>query len=489
MTLNFRFDNSYARLPEQFYVRQTPFAAPAPSLIALNHPLAGLLGLDGEKLASEEGIAALCGKALPPDAEPIAMAYAGHQFGHFVPQLGDGRALLIGEIIGRDGIRRDLQLKGAGRTAFSRQGDGRAALGPVLREYLLSEAMAALGVPTTRALAALTTGDEIWRDGPVKGALLVRVAQSHVRIGTFQYFAARGEQTALTLLADHVIARNYPELATAENPYLGLLHAVIRRQGELVAKWLLLGFVHGVMNTDNMSIAGETIDYGPCAFLDSYHPFKVFSSIDSQGRYAYGRQPQIAAWNLARLAETLLFLLGPNEEVQTAEANGALASFAGIFATAYQRGLCAKLGLDPEEEADVSLAQDLLARMAEGKADYTLVFRSLCDAAEDPDCDRQVRTLFAEPELYDEWARNWHERFERGRTATRLASLRAANPRYIPRNHRVEAALKAAQKGDFSDFQRLLQVLQAPYAEQPEFAEFATPPLADEEVCQTFCGT
>ena len=489
MPLNFRFDNSYARLPGQFYVRQTPFEVPAPSLVALNRPLAELLGLDGEALASEEGIATLCGNALPAGAEPLAMAYAGHQFGHFVPQLGDGRALLIGEIIGRDGIRRDLQLKGAGRTAFSRQGDGRAALGPVLREYLLSEAMAALGVPTTRALAAVATGDEIWREGAVKGALLVRVAQSHVRVGTFQYFAARGEQAALTLLADHVIARNYPELAAQENPYLGLLTQVIRRQGELVAKWLLLGFVHGVMNTDNMSIAGETIDYGPCAFLDSYDPFKVFSSIDTHGRYAYGRQPQIAAWNLARLAETLLFAFGPNEEVQMAEANGALSSFTTSFAAAYQTGLCTKLGLDPAEEFDVNLAQDLLVRMAEGRADFTLVFRSLCDVAEDPARDKQVRALFAEPELYDEWARNWHERFERGRRGARLAIMRQVNPRYIPRNHRVEAALKAAQNGNFTDFQKLLHVLQAPYAEQPDFSEFAIPPLPDEEVCHTFCGT
>ncbi len=489
MTLNFRFDNSYARLPGEFYVRQAPGSVSAPSLIALNRPLASLLHLDGEALASADGIAALCGNILPAGAEPLAMAYAGHQFGHFVPQLGDGRALLLGEIIGRDGIRRDLHLKGAGPTPFSRQGDGRAALGPVLREYLLSEAMAALGVPTTRALAALTSGDEIWRDGPVKGALLVRVAQSHVRIGTFQYFAARADQAAVSLLADHVIARNYPELAADKNPYLGLLNAVIRRQGELVAKWLLLGFVHGVMNTDNMSVAGETIDYGPCAFLDSYDPFKVFSSIDSHGRYAYGRQPQIAAWNLARLAETMLFLLGPDEEAQMAEANGALSSFTTIFASAYRAGLCAKLGLDPSEEADVSLAQDLLTRMAEGKADFTLVFRSLCEAAEDHACDRQVRALFAEPELYDEWAQNWHHRFDAGQRGARLARMRTANPRYIPRNHRIEEVIKAAQKGDFSPFQTLLQVLQTPYDEQPEFAEFATPPRPDEEVCRTFCGT
>ncbi len=489
MTLNFRFDNSYARLPGQFYVRQAPLQVPDPGLIALNLPLAALLGLDGAALASADGIAALCGNALPAGADPLAMAYAGHQFGHFVPQLGDGRALLIGEIIGNDGIRRDLQLKGAGRTAFSRQGDGRAALGPILREYLLSEAMAALGVPTTRALAALSTGDEIWRDGPVRGALLVRVAQSHVRIGTFQYFAARGDQEALTLLADHVIARNYPELAEQENPYLELLKEVIHRQGELIAKWLLVGFVHGVMNTDNMSIAAETIDYGPCAFLDSYDPFKVFSSIDSHGRYAYGRQPQIAAWNLARLAETMLFLLGPDEEAQMSEANGALSSFATIFTDAYQKGLCAKLGLDPTEEADVSLAQDLLVRMAQGKADFTLVFRELCEAAEDPAADAKVRALFVAPELYDEWAGNWHHRFDQGPKGARPALMRALNPRYIPRNHRIEEVIKSAQTGDFSRFQRLLHVLQTPFAEQPEFAEFAVPPQPEEEVCRTFCGT
>lgn len=489
MALEFHFDNSYARLPAHFYVRQAPAQLPAPQLIQLNDPLSGLLGLDADALAGPEGIAALCANPPPPGAEPLAMAYAGHQFGHFVPQLGDGRALLLGEIIGSDGLRWDLHLKGAGRTAFSRQGDGRAALGPVLREYLVSEAMAALGVPTTRALAALLTGDEIWRDGPVPGALLVRVARSHVRVGTFQYFAARGDQAAVARLADYVIDRNYPQLGRAANPYLALLQEVIRRQSELVARWLLIGFVHGVMNTDNMSVAGETIDFGPCAFLDHYDPFKVFSSIDSQGRYAYGRQPQIAAWNLARFAETLLPLLGADEDTQMAEANAALSTFMTFFGAAYRKGLCAKLGLDHEEEADVALAQDLLARMAEGKADFTLVFRTATEAAEDPAADDRLRHLFAAPELYDEWARGWHARLDAAPAGARIATMRRVNPRYIPRNHRIEQAIRAAMQGDFSIFRTLVQLWQAPYDEQPEFAEYAAPPLPDEEVSRTFCGT
>ncbi|MDE2464403.1 MAG: YdiU family protein, partial [Alphaproteobacteria bacterium] len=314
-------------------------------------------------------------------------------------------------------------------------------------------------------------------------------ARSHVRVGTFQYFAARGDQAAVARLADYVIDRNYPQLGRAANPYLALLQEVIRRQSELVARWLLIGFVHGVMNTDNMSVAGETIDFGPCAFLDHYDPFKVFSSIDSHGRYAYGRQPQIAAWNLARFAETLLPLLGADEDTQMAEANAALSTFTTFFGAAYRKGLCAKLGLDHEEEADVALAQDLLARMAEGKADFTLVFRTATEAAEDPAADDRLRRLFAAPELYDEWARSWHARLDAAPAGARIATMRRANPRYIPRNHRIEQAIRAAMQGDFSLFRTLVQLWQAPYDEQPEFAEYAAPPLPDEEVSRTFCGT
>jgi uncharacterized protein YdiU (UPF0061 family) len=483
------FDNSYARLPARFFASQAPTPVAAPRLIRLNDGLAADLGLDAAALRGPHGVAMLAGNLVPAAAAPLAMAYAGHQFGNFVPQLGDGRAILLGEVVGRDGVRRDIQLKGAGRTPFSRGGDGRAALGPVLREYLVSEAMAALVIPTTRSLAAVLTGEEVFRDLPLAGAVLTRVAQSHVRVGTFQFFAARNDGAAVRTLADYIIARNYPEIAGADNPYLALLEAVIGRTASLIARWQLVGFIHGVMNTDNMSVAGETIDYGPCAFMDSFHPGTVYSSIDHAGRYAYGNQPRIALWNLTRLAETLLGLLADDDDAAIARAQAALERFAGQFDAAYRAGLRHKLGLRNEDDADIELARALFASMAEQTADYTLTFRYLSDAAcGGADLDARVRALFTAPEAFDTWAVAWRARLaqEGGPDAARAAAMRAVNPAVIPRNHQVQAAIVAAQDGDFTKFEALTNVLSRPFEDQPDYM---APPRADEVVRQTFCGT
>jgi serine/tyrosine/threonine adenylyltransferase len=489
----FPFDNSYARLPERFFARLSPTPVAAPRLVRLNSALARKLGLDPTGLSSPEGVAILAGNAVPKLGEPLAMAYAGHQFGSFVPQLGDGRALLLGEVVGLDGVRRDIQLKGSGPTPFSRNGDGRAALGPVLREYIISEAMDALGIPTTRSLAVVTTGQTVRREMPLPGAVLTRVASSHIRVGTFQFFAARGDVEAVLQLADYVIARHYPEAAHTEKRYRVLLELVIARQAELIAKWLLVGFIHGVMNTDNMSIAGETIDYGPCAFIDTYDPEAVYSSIDSFGRYAYGNQPRIAQWNLARLAETLLPLLAENREAAVEMANEALGEFASRFETAYASGLRRKLGLFQERQDDIALARDLLDRMARNGADFTLTFRRLSDAAVSSDADMVVRSLFTDPTAYDDWASRWRRRLAddgEGTGERRAAVMRAINPAFIPRNHLVEEALSAAvNNGDLSAFEDLLTVLSRPYDDQPAHRLYAEPPRPDQAVRQTFCGT
>jgi uncharacterized protein YdiU (UPF0061 family) len=485
----FSFDNSYARLPDRFFARRAPTPVAAPRLIRLNVPLAQQLGLDPDALASPDGVAALAGNSVPQGAEPLAMAYAGHQFGNWAPQLGDGRAVLLGEVIDRDGQRRDIQLKGAGPTAYSRSGDGRAAIGPVLREYVVSEAMAALGIPTTRALAAVTTGEEIWRDQPLPGAVLTRIASSHIRVGTFQFFGNRGDVDGVRLLADHVIARHYPDVAQAAQPYHALLEAVIGRTARLIARWMLVGFIHGVMNTDNMSVAGETIDYGPCAFMDTYHPGTVYSSIDQAGRYAYGNQPRIALWNLTRLAEALLPLLDDDEETAKAAALAALDGFAPAFQTAYRDGLRRKLGLAESQPDDVALAQDLLGRMAENQADFTLTFRRLADAMHD---GGPVRSLFADPAAFDAWADKWRERIaqEGGPSPERQAAMRVVNPAFIPRNHRVQAVIAAAEtSADFAPLDELVAVLSHPYDDQPDHARYAEPPRPDEVVHQTFCGT
>jgi uncharacterized protein YdiU (UPF0061 family) len=492
MTIHFPFENSYAQLPDRFFARVSPTPVAAPKLVKINRALACELGLDADWLAGPEAAEILAGKRVPAAAEPIAMAYAGHQFGHFVPQLGDGRAILLGEVVDRDGVRRDIQLKGSGRTPFSRRGDGRAALGPVLREYVVSEAMAALGIPTTRSLAVATTGETVVRDTLLPGAVLTRVAASHVRIGTFQFFAARHDTEAVRLLADHVIARHYPQASEAEHPYAALLEMVIGRQAELVARWLLIGFIHGVMNTDNMSVAGETIDYGPCAFMDAYHPTTVFSSIDQYGRYAYANQPGIAAWNLARLAETLLPLLSDDEERAVARARAALEMFSPRFEAVFHAGVRGKLGLATEREEDLELASGLLDLMAKNEADFTLTFRSLCAAAADPAHDEAARKLFADPSAYDSWAATWRARLahEPQDAPTRAAAMRAVNPAFIPRNHRVEAVIEAAvQREDFAPFEELLTVLSKPFEDQPSFQHYAAPPEPHERVEQTFCGT
>lgn len=488
----FAFDNSYASLPERFYARQPATPVAAPSLIRLNSALAERLGLDPVALASPESVQILAGNMVPDGATPLAAAYAGHQFGHFTPQLGDGRALLLGEVVAPDGARFDIQLKGSGRTPYSRGGDGRAALGPVLREYIVSEAMAALGVPTTRSLAAVATGEGVRRETMLPGAVLTRVAASHIRVGTFQYFAARQDNDAVRLLADHVIARHYPDAAQAENPYRALLDGVVARQASLIAHWLLIGFIHGVMNTDNCAISGETIDYGPCAFLDTYDPAKVFSSIDQHGRYAYGNQPRIAVWNLARLAETLLPLFSEDQDKAVEAAQESLAGFSPRFEPAYFGGLRRKIGLATEHEGDTTLVNDLLKLMAEHEADFTLTFRRLCDAAADPSADAAVRSLFTDPASFDSWAARWRWRLgeESAEPAAIRDAMRAVNPAYIPRNHQVEAALSAAtEHADFGPFEQLLEVLARPFEERPEFERYAEPPKPEERVLQTFCGT
>jgi uncharacterized protein YdiU (UPF0061 family) len=492
MTVHFPFQNTYAALPANFFARVAPTPVASPRLIKLNRPLALQLGLDPDRLASPEGIEILAGKQIPEGADPIAMAYAGHQFGHFVPQLGDGRAILLGEVIDADGVRRDIQLKGSGPTPFSRRGDGRAALGPVLREYIVSEAMFALGIPTTRSLAAVVTGESVVRETLLPGAVLTRVAASHIRVGTFQYFAARGDTDGVRRLADHVIGRHYPQLANADRPYFALLEAVIARQADLIARWLLVGFIHGVMNTDNSSISGETIDYGPCAFMDQYDPATVFSSIDEQGRYAYANQPRIALWNLTRLAECLLPLLSEDQDKAVAEAQTALGEFAEKFNTAYQAGLRSKLGLSTARDDDPALVQDLLDAMAKNQADFTLTFRRLGDAALDPAADHKIRSLFADPTAYDDWAVRWRQRTgaEPQDPAARRAAMREVNPAFIPRNHRVEAVIEAAvNRDDYAPFEELLAVLAKPFQDQPEFAAYADPPEPHQRVLQTFCGT
>jgi uncharacterized protein YdiU (UPF0061 family) len=490
MTLSLPFDNSYTRLPDRFFARVSPSPVREPRLIRLNRELALHLGLDPDWLASSEGLDMLAGRRLPDKADPIATAYAGHQFGQFVPQLGDGRAILLGEVVDRDGVRRDVQLKGAGRTPFSRGGDGRAALGPVLREYVVSEAMAALRVPTTRALAAVLTGDVVMREGPLPGAILTRVAASHIRVGTFQFFAARRDIEAIRLLADHVIARHHPQAAGAAQPYRALLDAVIAAQAELVAQWLQIGFIHGVMNTDNTSIAGETIDYGPCAFMDTYHPGTVFSSIDRAGRYAFANQPAIAHWNLTRLAETLLPLLSDKEEDAVADAKDALGAFSPTLERALNAGFKRKLGLTREEDGDVALSSDLLKLMADAEADFTLTFRRLSDAA--AGTDDAVRALFPDPAPLDQWLARWRARLalEPSSAAERQEAMLSVNPIYIPRNHRVEAVIRAAtDEGDFAPFEELLAVLARPFEERQGLEHYAAPPEASERVLQTFCGT
>ena len=495
MPLTIPFDNSYARLPERFSARIAPTKVREPHIIKVNRALAAELGLDASVLDSPEGAQVLAGNVLPDGAASIALAYAGHQFGGFVPQLGDGRAILLGEVLATDGTRRDIQLKGSGPTPFSRRGDGRAALGPVLREYIVSEAMAALGVPTTRALAAVTTGELVIREQRLPGAVLTRVAASHLRVGTFEFFAARDDREALATLTAYALDRHYPKAAGqhtgTENDALRLLECVIDAQASLVARWLGVGFVHGVMNTDNTSISGETIDYGPCAFLDEYDPSKKFSSIDQGGRYAFGNQSRVAQWNLARFAETLLPLISDDDEEAARLAMARLERFPEIFELAYAPVMRRKLGLAIEEENDPTLVADLLQRLAADRVDYTLFFRALCASAEDPSADAKVAALFQDPQSFHTFAESWRRRLalEDVAPAARARAMRRVNPAFIPRNHRIEQAIVAGTSGNFRPFEDLVQVLARPYEEQPEFAHLAEPPLPDERVQQTFCGT
>ncbi len=478
------FDNSYARLPAAFHSRVRPTPVSEPRLLLLNAPLARELGLDPGVLSAPDAEPWFTGNTLPAGADPIAQAYAGHQFGNFT-RLGDGRAILLGEQITPDGRRADIQLKGPGPTPYSRRGDGRAALGPMLREYLVSEAMHALGIPTTRSLAVAVTGEPVFREQPLRGAVLTRVAASHIRVGTFEYFAALGDPGALRVLVEHTVARHLPDRAPDANPAAALLADAVERQASLVAHWLRVGFVHGVMNTDNVALSGETIDYGPCAFLDAYDPGAVFSSIDHQGRYAFGNQPQIAAWNLARLAEALLPVLGDPPEAALETAREITGRFPVRFREHWHAQLRSKLGLSTEEPEDTALGEELLRWMHRTRADYTATFRGLGRALTGP-VDPGV-----DPEIVA-WHGRWRERVGRepGFPTAVADRMRRANPAVIPRNHVVEAALEAAAgPGDLTAFHRVLKAVQSPYdaAGQPD--ELLNPPPPGTPRCRTFCGT
>jgi uncharacterized protein YdiU (UPF0061 family) len=484
-----RFDNSYRRLPGRFYQVVEPGQVAAPRVIKVNFELAAELGLSLQGLGEERLAAIFAGNAVPDGAAPLAQAYAGHQFGGFSPQLGDGRANLLGEVVDPAGRRWDVQLKGSGPTTFSRRGDGRAALGPVLREYIVSEAMHALGIPATRALAAVTTGEMVRRETMLPGAVFTRVAASHVRVGTFQYFVARRDADGLRILADYVIARHYPELVGVDAPYEKLLEAVVARQARLIAQWMGVGFIHGVMNTDNMTISGETIDFGPCAFMDAYDPATVFSSIDEYGRYAYANQPAIAQWNLARLAETLLPIMGLEEERAVEVATAALMGFMPAYEAAWAEVFCGKLGFAAADAEGVTMVQQFLNLLQAGQVDFTLAFRGLCGFAVGRE---DLRALFSDAPAFDAWAATWRARLAQGGEdpAEIAARMRARNPNYIPRNHRVEQAIAAAVGGgDFAPFERLLDVLARPFDEAPEFADYRLPPEPGERVLATFCGT
>jgi uncharacterized protein YdiU (UPF0061 family) len=478
------FSHTYAALHARFHAQTPPTPVAAPSLITFNDALAAELGVDRGH-ADEAQLAACCvGNVIPSGGQPLAMAYAGHQFGSFVPQLGDGRALLIGEVIDRSGRRRDLQWKGAGPTPFSRRGDGRAALGPVLREYMVSEAMHALGIPTSRALSAAATGERVLRDdGPLPGAVLIRVAASHIRIGTFEFFAARGDTDGVRTLADYVIDRHYPDLRGTEDRYFALLRAVAERQCALIARWMQVGFIHGVMNTDNMTVSGETIDFGPCAFMDEYDPATVFSYIDRRGRYAYGNQPVIMQWNLARFAETLLPLFDADTNLAVERATALVQEVPARYREHWLRGFRRKLGLQTAEDADATLLEDFLNLMQAESADFTNTFRALAAAAADP-------TVL--PGSFAAWRQAWSARLARepGGTPATVETMRRSNPAYIPRNHRIEAIISVAvTNGDFAPFHALRTVLSHPFDDQPEQIELREPPRAEERVRNTFCGT
>ncbi len=487
------FDNSYAQLPERFYTRQLPVPVSSPGLIRVNHALAEYLGFDPNWLESETGIGFIAGNFIPQGADPIATVYAGHQFGSWNPQLGDGRAILLGEVIANDGQRHDIQLKGSGRTPYSRGGDGRAPLGPVLREYVVSEAMAALGVPTSRALGAVTSGEWVNRDGRLPGAVLLRIAQSHIRIGTLQFFASRQDYDALKILVDHVISRHYPQAAQADCPVRAMLDGVIASQANLIAQWQLLGFIHGVMNTDNMLLSGETIDYGPCAFMDVYKPAAVFSYIDQGGRYAYKNQAQIAHWNLSALTQILLPLLDDDQDKALASGQAAIDAFPVKYQAAYRNGMLKKLGLTENGSDKDTLVQDFLRLMQEEQTDFTLTFRRLSDLADlQTPAGSDVSSIMQFPDSFTPWLERWQKRLATDRRdgSTRQAEMYSVNPACIPRNHLVEEAIDAAiSQQDFKLFHKLVDVLAQPFKFETRNARYATPPRPEQIVEQTFCGT
>lgn len=481
--IGFNFENTYVNLPEMFFTKKGPSHVKAPSLVKLNSSLAKELGLNIDALQSNEGVEILSGNKIPEGSIPLAQAYAGHQFGHFT-LLGDGRALLLGEHITPKGERIDIQLKGSGRTPYSRGGDGKAALGPMLREYIISEAMHALNIPTTRSLAVTKTGEAVIRETYLKGAVLTRIASSHIRVGTFQYARNWGTVEDIKKLADYTLKRHFKEIENEENPYLSLLKEVIKRQAELIAKWQLVGFIHGVMNTDNMTISGETIDYGPCAFMDTYDPETVFSSIDIYGRYAYKNQPNMAVWNLARFAETLLPLLSTDQDEAINLAEDALAEFSEIFKNNWISGMRSKLGIFNEETEDEELIKNLLSIMQKYKADYTNTFRALT-------IDNLNGSEIFNSEEFKEWYKMWQERLSRQDKSKDLSKklMKSSNPSVIPRNHRVEEALEAAEKGDYSVMDKLLDVLINPFEYSKDQEEYAKLPKPSSCKYKTYCGT
>jgi uncharacterized protein YdiU (UPF0061 family) len=474
-------EHSYARELPRLSVPWTAASVPAPALLMLNEELATELGAHAEALREPAGVALLVGNAVPDGVRPVAQAYAGHQFGGYVPRLGDGRALLLGELVDAAGHRRDLHLKGSGRTPFARGGDGKAAVGPMLREYLMGEAMHALGIPTSRALAVVATGEQVVRETMLPGAVLARVAASHLRVGTFQYAAASGHPALVRELAAYAIARHHPDAAEAQNPYLEFYRRIVDAQASLVARWMLVGFVHGVMNTDNMTISGETIDYGPCAFMDTFDPATVFSSIDHGGRYSYGNQPRIAQWNLARLGETLLPLIDGNTDAAVEATTNAVSSFVERYEGYWTSGMAAKLGLDAP---DRPLIQDLLALLHAQRVDFTQFFRALSSHLR----GHPARSLFTEPEAFDAWARRWQTLLPRDRNGV-TAAMDRVNPIYIPRNHRVEEALTTATDGDIAPFRRLVEVVAHPFIQRPGLERYAESAPASCGPHVTYCGT
>ncbi len=484
------FDNSYSRLPGQFYTRQNPVPVSAPSLIRINHTLAEELNIDPIWLESEEGISTVTGNKIPIGGDPIATVYAGHQFGGWSPQLGDGRAILLGEVLNKQNQRYDFQLKGSGPTPYSRGGDGRAAIGPILREYIVSEAMAAFHIPTTRILAAAATGDHVYRQNILPGAILVRIAKSHIRIGTFEFFSSRNDQESLRLLADHVIQRHYPEAAKQENPVLAMLDAVIENQAHLIASWQQIGFIHGVMNTDNILLSGETVDYGPCAFMDEYHPETVFSSIDRNGRYAYDNQPTIGRWNLIQLAQVLIPLLDKDTEKARELAQRSINKYMILLMKSYQNDMALKLGICNAIPDDIKLIKDLLDVMAEDKMDYTLTFRYLSDLAGD-DARNGVGDLVTLSEKFNFWLERWQKRLllDARTSIQRQARMYAKNPVFIPRNHLIEEAIQAAEDGNLNPFHQLVDIFTHPFEYKVELKKYALAPRPEQVVKETFCGT